>query len=135
MIAISSVLLASIGIGLIAVEVFLFSFFLMFIGISCLIVALFHHFIPFEILWSQLIVVSVISIALVFVFRTRLKAIFKKGEKEINQNFLQEGGSGVIKNDMVFFKGVYFKVDGNKKYKEDENVEVIKTIKNIAYLK
>lgn len=135
MIALSSLVLATIGVGLIAVEVFLFSFFLMFIGLAFLIVSLFHHFVPFEIIWTQLIVVSIISVALVFFFRTKLKSIFKKGEKDLNQNFLKEGGSGVIKNNMVFFKGVYFEIDGSFKYKENEKVEVIKTMKNIAYLK
>lgn len=127
-------ILFGLGFGLIALEVLLGSFFVLWFGLGFLIVGLVHWVYPFsDGLW-QLISVAVISAILLILFYKRLKKFIKKSEKEIKQDFLNEQGYGVYKEGMIDYKGTMWKFEPSLDLNENERVRVLKTHKSTAFI-
>jgi len=128
-------ILFAIAIVLITLEMFLYSFVVIWFGLGFIIVGVLSFFYPFERAIWQLAVVSIISLAFLFLFRKKLLAKFLKSQKEIKDNFFDEKGVGEIKNSKVFYKGTYWEITSTideKEFVEGEKVLVLKVSNNHA---
>lgn len=131
-------LLLAIGIILIALEVFVTSFVVIWFGLGFLLVSIIEVFYPLENIFIQLGLVSIFSLLLLFLFRKRVKNRFFKAQKEIKDDFFNESGYGEVKSGKIFFKGTFWDFEANVDvdlYKEKDKVFVEKTKNNIAYIK
>jgi len=132
---ISPTILIAIGLGLIAIEMLIFSFVFFWFGLAFIIVGVLTYFSVFsDGLW-QLSSTSVISIVLLLILRTKLIKLFlKTKEKENNDNFLNERGIGIVKNGKVYYKATYWDINLSNKelFEENEKVIVLNASKSIA---
>ena len=103
-------LLFAIGLILIAFEVFIYSFVVIWFGLGFFIVGFFSLFFSFNELNYQLITICIISILLLFLFRNSLKKRFFRASKNIPDNFLNSSGVGEFKQGKIFYKKI--NVDG-----------------------
>ena len=105
----AEIILLSIGIGLIIAEMFLGSFFLLFVGLGFVITALLEWVIGFEnygnvyVLWA--LSIGIFSALSLIVLRKPLKKRFGKTEGYDDDFLSHSEGVGVIKEGMVYFKG------------------------------
>ncbi|MCP4969989.1 MAG: nodulation efficiency protein D [Arcobacter sp.] len=130
-------ILLGIGVVLIGLEAVIASFILIWFGLGFIITAILSMYFDFSDGIWQLGVVAIISMSFILLFRKRVLEKFLSSEKNINDNFLEEGGYGEIKNQKVFFKGTYWEIDGSldaNKFKEGQKVIVKKTFKNFAFI-
>jgi len=128
-------ILFAIALAFITLEMFLYSFVIIWFGLGSIIVGVLSFFYPFERAIWQLALVSIISLALLFLFRKKLLAKFLKSQKEVKDNFFDDKGIGEIKNSKVFYKGTYWEITSTinqKKFVEGEKVLVLKVANNHA---
>jgi len=128
-------ILFAIAIALITLEMFLYSFIVIWFGLGFIIVGFLSFFYPFERAIWQLAIVSIISLAFLFLFRKKFLAKFLKSQKELKDNFFDEKGVGEIKNSKVFYKGTYWEINSDideKEFIEGEKVLVLKVSNNHA---
>lgn len=71
--------------------------------------------------WIHLIVALVLSLVFLFTIKKQLVRFFSV--KKSKDNFLDESGTGVVKNGMIDFKGTLWKANVNE-LKEGEQVKV-----------
>jgi len=130
-------ILLGIGIVLIALEAVITSFILIWFGIGFMLTALISYFYPFSDGIWQIAIASFISLLLLVLLRKKIFESFLKPDEKISDNFFDEEGFGVMKNQKVFYKGTYWEIDGSideSQFKEDEKVIVTKTYKNFAII-
>lgn len=122
-----------VGICLMLAELMFGSFYLLFCGLGFLATGILSFFIDFN-WYFGLTLSAFFSLVLIFI----LKKPFKKSQKnKINDDFLNECGFGVIKNDMVYFKGTFWHFDEGLKSKlnDGDRVEILSTKDNFAVIK
>ena len=131
----SPTILIAIGIGLIVLEVFTFSFVLFWFGLASILVGIISFTSIFtDGLW-QLSSIAIIAMALLFLLRLKaMEKFLKSKEKENNDNFFNEKGIGIIKDGKVYYKATYWNIDLVNKdtFVEDEKVTVLGAAKGIA---
>lgn len=128
-------ILLGIGVILIAVEVFMASFILIWFAIGFILTAVISWRYEFSDGIWQLATVAVISLLLLIILRKKMLEKVLKSDVEITDNYLKESGIGEIKNSKVFYKGTYWEIDSSldeKEFKEGDKVKVLKTDKNFA---
>lgn len=129
--------LISIGIVLVALEVFLYSFFVIWFGLGFIVVAFISIFFDFSDLYIQIGTISVFSLLFLLFFRKIFLKRFSKAQKELSDNFFNEKGFGVFKEQKIFYKGTFWELDPNfdkTNLKSGEKVKVIKIDKNVAFV-
>jgi len=129
--------LLGIGVILIAFEAIITSFILIWFGIGFIITALISYVYVFNDGVWQLAVASFISVLLLVLLRKKAFEKFLQSDEKISDNFLDEKGFGEIKNQKVYYKGMYWQIDGSideSKFNEGEKVIVTKTHKNSAFI-
>lgn len=109
LLALSSGLLLIIGIALIAIEIFLYSFVIVWLGFGFVFVAVIHYFYPLSSLWLQLIIVSIIAVVLFLLLNKKLRQVVNK-KNIVKDDFMEQGGQGTIKNNMLSYRGSYLTV-------------------------
>ena len=130
--------LLAIGIILITLEVFVTSIVVIWFGLGFLLASFIELFYSLENIFLQLILVSIFSLILLYLFRKRVKNRFFKAQKEIKDDFLNESGYGEVKSGKIFYKGTFWDFEANidvDLYKEKDKVFVEKTKNNIAYIR
>ncbi|MCG3676873.1 NfeD family protein [Aliarcobacter butzleri] len=133
--AIDPYTLLAIGVTLVALEVFIASFIIIWFGVGFLVVAIISFFFIFSGAIWQLAVISLLSLIFLFLFRRKSLDKFFKSQTEVSDNFFDEKGIGEIRNSKVFYKGTYWEIDSSldaKEFVEGEKVEVLKTSNNMA---
>lgn len=131
-------ILLGIGVVLIGLEAVIASFILIWFGLGFLITAFISLAYDFNDGIWQLASVSIISLLFILVLRKKVLEKFLDSTEKVNDNYLQEGGIGQIKNQKVFFKGTYWEIDSDideKEFEEGEKIEVIKTYRNFAKIR
>lgn len=126
----SSLYLISIGIILGILELMIGNFFIIFFAISFFIVALINYIFPLN-LEFQIVLITLISVISLLLFRK----FFKHKNIESNDDFLCEGGRGIVKNGMVYYKGTYWIFDEISSLKEGDIVEIEGIINNQIKIK
>ncbi|AYQ57814.1 hypothetical protein MS2017_2163 [Bathymodiolus thermophilus thioautotrophic gill symbiont] len=133
--SLSSVLLLTIGICLIFLEIILYSFFIIWLGMALVMVAIIEYFMPLSSIWIQFTLASVISIILFALFYKPLKSFVNKSPG-LDNDFIKQHGKGMIKNQMLSYQGSYFKVvNCDVSSLDGAEVVVIKIEKNNAWIK
>lgn len=129
--------LIALGILLLAFEVFVTSFVIVWFALGFILVGFISLFYGFEnILW-QLILISVLSMFLLILFRKKALKRFSKSEKDISDNFFNEKGIGEFKLGQIFYKGTFWQIEPSfdiKNLSENEKVKVLKIENNLIYI-
>ena len=130
--------LLAIGVTLIALEAVIASFVVIWFGFGFVLVAFISFFYAYSNVIWQLATVSVISMILIFAFRNKFMKKFLESKVKVSDDFLNEEGIGEIKNSKVFYKGTYWEIDPNinkDDFQEDEKIIVLRTSKNVAFIR
>lgn len=136
MASISPEILYAMGVTLIVLEVFVFSFYLFFFGASLILTGALTAFGLTENTVQQLCAISVLIVLFLLLIRTRLVAYLTKGEEDINGDFLNEEGIGQVKNGKILYKATYWNFEpGKEVFKEGEKVLVTSAKNNTASIK
>ena len=113
-----------IGVILAIVELLVMDFTFIFFSAGFFITGLLSF--GFHLDWDVQILLSfVLSFVLLIAFKRPLKSRFFKPEEKHEDNFLDESGTGVIKNGMVYFKGTFWKSDEISELNEGDRVEIL----------
>ncbi len=132
--SLSALLLLAIGIIVILIELVFASFFIIWLGIALVLVALIEAVYPLPSIWFQLSLASALSIALFFAFYQPLKTFIDHTPK-LDDNFIQPQGVGIIQHQMLKYQGSYFKVvNADISQLENVRVQVINIDKNNAWI-
>lgn len=129
--------LMAIGVVLVALEVFLYSFIIIWFGLGFIFVGFISIFFNFPNLYIQLGVISIFSLIFLILFRKLFLKKFSKPQKEISNNFFNEKGFGEFKEGKIFYKGTFWELDPSfdkEDFKTGEKVKVLKIDKNIAFI-
>ncbi|AXK49081.1 nodulation efficiency protein D [Aliarcobacter trophiarum LMG 25534] len=127
----------AIGVVLVALEVFLYSFITIWFGLGFIFVGFISIFYNFPNLYAQLGLISVFSLLFLLFFRKLFLKRFSKSQKEISDNFFNSSGVGEFKQGKVFYKGTFWELDPSfdkEDFKTGEKVKVLKIDKNIAFI-
>ncbi|WP_418185546.1 NfeD family protein [Aliarcobacter vitoriensis] len=130
-------ILFAIAIALITLEIFLYSFVVIWFGLGFIIVGVLSFFYPFESAIWQIALVSILSLIFLFLFRKKLLARFSKSQREVKDNFFDESGFGEFKQGKIFFKGTFWELEPNfddKTLKDGEKIKVLKVKNNFAFI-
>ena len=129
--AISPVILIGIGIFLMALEVATFTFVLFWFGVAFVLVGVMSYFVTFSDGAWQIASVGIISLVLLFFFRSKFLTIFLKASKgdEVQDEFLNTKGVGVVKNGKIYYKATYWDCDDIKTLNEGQKVEILEAKK------
>ncbi|EJF06918.1 membrane protein implicated in regulation of membrane protease activity [Thiovulum sp. ES] len=125
--ALSPMWLIAIGFTLLGLEVLSLSFYLIWFGLSALIVGLLSNFINFENGYYQLIAISTLSIILLFSLKSKLKELMKSQEKLEDE----KERVGKIVGNQVSFEGTLWRFKSEKKVSDDDEVQIIEKKGNI----
>ncbi|QKF59310.1 NfeD family protein [Aliarcobacter lanthieri] len=131
-------ILFAMAIILITLEIFLYSFVVIWFALGFVIVGFISLFYHFESAIWQLAIVSIISLIFLFLYRKKLLIRFAKSQRVVKDNFFDEKGIGEIKNSKVFYKGTFWEIDSSlneNDFIEREKVEVLKISNNQALIK
>lgn len=127
--------LLAIGVVLVALEAVITSFIVIWFGIGFIIVGIISKFYAFDSSIWQLSTIAIISLILLVLLRKKILEKFLFSQEEVNDNFLDEKGEGIIKSKKVFYKGTFWEIQSNlneNEFEEDEKVVVLGTHKNHA---
>lgn len=131
-------ILFAIAAVLITFEVFILSFVIIWFGLGFLLLSFIQVVFPIDSIIWQLCLVALFSLVLLVLFRKKLLNKFKKSDKEIKDDFLNESGYAEVKNGKIFFKGTFWEFEKELEvgsYKDGEKVFVEFTKSNTAYIK
>ena len=113
-----------IGVILAIVELLVMDFTFIFFSAGFFITGLLSF--GFHLDWDVQILLSfVLSFVLLIALKRPLKSRFFKPEEKHEDNFLDESGTGVVKNGMVYFKGTFWKSDEISDLNEGDRVEIL----------
>ena len=122
--------LLAIGIVLIGIEALFFSFFLIWIGIGFLLVAVLSYFDLYENGIAQIATACVIGLALVFALRKWSMNMLNKTQ-DATEDRAHIRGIGTIDNGMVEMDGTYWQSnDDLSGFKDGDKVEIIDVVNN-----
>lgn len=135
--SLSNNIIFGIGIFLIAFEIFIPNFVIIWFGIASLIVGLIGLIFEFQNSLHQFALISIIGLILLISLRKRVKSsLLTSSDKKVNDDFLKEGGVGITESEeMINFRGTLWRHNSDKKLKRGERVEILYIKDNIAYLK
>lgn len=132
----SALVLFGLGIGLLALEIGLGSFFVIWFGVGFLLVGVIELIYPFNEGIYQLVTGCVIALILLFAFAKRVRAMMQKTTQEISDDFLNKEGEGIIIEGMVSYKGTLWNYEPQDlELKDGDHVIVTKTKKSKAFVK
>ncbi|MEN8146032.1 MAG: NfeD family protein [Campylobacterota bacterium] len=126
--------LLAFGIVLIGLEALIVSFFLIWIGIGFVIVALLTYFGVFESGTAQIAVAVSIGLVLLLALRKWSMNLVNKTQDSTEEK-IHKGGVGVIDGGMIRMDGTYWQSDDDlSQYKDGDRVEVLDIVNNKAKL-
>lgn len=132
----SPMVLIGLGVILIALEAFIYSFFVVWFGIGLIIVGVVSNFYNFSDGMWQLSLTTLIALLLLFTLRAKISEKFLKEQDQApKEDFLNQSGRGVIKNNKVYFKATYWDIKSDDKFEDGEEVEVVEASKGVALVK
>jgi membrane protein implicated in regulation of membrane protease activity len=125
--ALSPMWLIAIGFGLLGLEVLSLSFYLIWFGLSALIVGFLSNFISFENGYYQLIAISILSITLLFLLKSKVKELMKSKEKLEDE----KERVGKVVGNQVSFEGTLWKFRYEKDVSDGDEVQIIEKKGNL----
>lgn len=126
--------LLAAGIFLIGIEIVLYSFFIIWIGIGLIFVGFLSYVISFESGYTQLAIAFTIGFALLMLLRKRAMSFVTKSEDR-SEEHIHQGGIGIVDNGMIKMDGTYWQTDDDlSRYENGDRVKVVDIQKNRAVL-
>lgn len=127
--------LLAIGIVLIGLEAFVFSFFLFPLGLGFLIVSLVELYaLRFDSFYTQIATVFVIALVLVLLLRKKFIEMLGRSSRNTEEH-VHQGGIGIVDGTQIKFEGTYWNTDSELgSFKDGDKVEV-EIVKNKAVIK
>lgn len=126
--------LLALGVFLIGLEALVFSFFLIWIGIGFVVVALLTYMGLFESGYAQIAVAVSIGLILLLTLRKWSMRLIVKSE-DSSEEKIHKSGLGIIEGGMVKMDGTYWQSDDDlSRYKDGDRVEVVDIVNNKAKL-
>ncbi len=126
--------LLAAGIIMIGLEALVFSFFLLWLGVGFVIVALLSYFGLFDSGIAQIATSVSIGLVLVFALRKWSMNMVNKSEDDSEEK-PHKGGIGIVDKGMIKLDGTFWQCnDDLSAYKDGDKVEVIDIINNKARL-
>jgi len=127
--------LLGLGVAFMALEIFLMTFYVIWIGLGLIVVGVISFFYSFSNGYFQLALGTLIGVILLFLFKDIVKKMLFKTTPHTKDEFLEESGIGVIKEGRVFYKGTFWDYEGTKRLPKDgTEVKVKKVIGNKVIL-
>ena len=127
--------LLGFGILLIAIEAFLFSFFLLWIGLGFIIIAGVSYFTFYESALAQFASALSLGLLLVLLLRKWSSQMLSKTEDSTEEKN-HTGGIGTVQGNSIKMDGTFWLTDADlREYKDGDRVEVINIVQNKAILK
>ncbi len=124
-------ILLGIGVALIALEIFMFSFYLMWLGLGFILIGSVSYFYHFNGGLIQIALSSILGVALLILFKDKFKQYIFKDTPKSKDEFLDEAGEGVIKEGKVFYKGTFWEVEGDSPLPSDgTKIKIKKVVAN-----
>ena len=120
---ISPLLLISIGAFLIALEIFIVSFFIIWFGFASIIVGLISYNFDFQSGHYQIITISVLSILLFLVANKSLKNIILKPKEKLGIE--EKTKIGIVKNGKIEYDGTFWRYESKDILKDGDKVKII----------
>ncbi len=131
MLVINPEILLGIGIALITLEIFMFSFYLMWLGLGFLLIGIVSYFYTFDSGFVQLALSSILGVLLLLIFKEKFQKYIFKNTPKSKDEFLEGAGVGIVKEGRVFYKGTFWEVDGDSILpNEGEKVNIKKVLAN-----
>ena len=132
-------LLIGLGFLLIASEMLVTAFIMLWFGFGIIIVGIISYFYAYtDGIW-QLASASIIALLLLIVLRNKfVREFLNPVDKLPEENFLNEEGQGVIKDGKVYYKSIFWTPDnlGNiNDFEEGEVVDVLEALKGKAKIR
>lgn len=128
----------AIGLLLMLGEIFTGTFFILFVGIAFILTGILELLFNFqsivntntELIALQCILIGVLSFTLILFLRKYFTQKVFKFSEVYSDDFLNESGIGIVRGDMIEYKGTLWSYKkNNKKYKDGEQI-IIKGVKN-----
>lgn len=120
------------GILLISLEVFMFSFFIIWFGFASIVIAGVTLFYPFESGTVQLGYISIIALTLFFILAKPLKERLMKPAEKLHD---EKREVGVLKNNRIMYSGTFWNYHTEDRVLEGDEVEIIKKDGNTLIVK
>lgn len=109
------------------------SFVVIWFGVAALAVAMLSYLIPFGSAVSQLTVIALIALTLLFTLRSKAIKRFLKESEPVKDDFFDVQGKGIISSGKVYFKATLWEIEPSlEKFEEDEIVNVLGTHNGVA---
>ncbi len=126
--------LLAVGIVMIGLEAFIFSFFLAWLGLGFIIVAGLSYFGLFESGIAQIATSVSIGLLLVFALRKWSMNMINKTQ-DTKEEKVHKSGIGIVSEGLIKMDGTFWQTDDDlSAYKDGERVEVMDIINNKAKL-
>ena len=133
--AISWSYLLGIGILLIALEVFLMSFFLLWIGLGFLIIATVSYFGLYDNALAQVASASTIGLILALLLR-KWSSSFLNKTQDSSEEQNHHGGIGEVHGNSIKMDGTFWRTDADlSDFNEGDRIEVLDIVENKAIVK
>lgn len=127
--------LLGFGIILIGIEAFLFSFFLLWIGLGFIIVALLSYGGFFHSALAQIAVALLLGLILVLLLRKWSSELLNRTQ-DSSEESIHTGGIGEVYGKSIKMDGTFWRTDADlSSYKDGDKIEVIDIVDNKAVLK
>jgi membrane protein implicated in regulation of membrane protease activity len=120
------------GILLISLEVFLFSFFIIWFGFSSIAVGVITHFYPFESGGLQLGIISVLALVLFFLLAKPLKEKLMRPKESLTDRKVEVG---TLKNGRILYDGTFWSYRCDEVLSDGDKVEVLEREGNTLSVK
>ncbi len=126
--------LIAAGIFLIGLEIVLYSFFIVWIGIGLILVGLSSYLIAFDDGYVQLAIAF--SIGFILAYLLRKKAMeFADNSEDSSEEHVHQRGVGIVDNGRIRMDGTFWQTDDDiSDYDDGDRVEVIDIQSNKAIL-
>jgi len=126
--------LLAAGIFLIGIEIVLYSFFIIWIGIGLIVAGFLSYAVSFDSGYTQLAIAFTIGFALLIMLRKRAVSFIIKSEDR-REEHIHRGGIGIVDNGMIKMDGTYWQTDDDlSRYENGDRVKVVDIHKNRAVL-
>ncbi|MCR4942221.1 MAG: NfeD family protein [Campylobacter sp.] len=120
----SALLFVIVGVVFMIAEVLMLDFTFLLLGLGFVASGIVGFVLPIS--WEILAILAfVFSAVFLLLFKQKLKNKFLKPKENLQDNFLDESGMGVIQNGMVYYKSTFWKSDEINGLSEGDKVKVL----------
>jgi len=132
----SPTVLIALGVLFIALEALVMSFVVIWFGVGLIVVGISSYFIHYTDGMWQLALSGIVAMLLLFILRsTLMKKFCDAKDRPPKDDFLNEAGEGVIKDGKVYYKSIFWTIDSDETFQENDKVTVLKAYKGRATVK